>query len=134
MKTLEPSSFSGNQLKDKPLMTTVLTYLVVFVIIHAGSHLSLLARQDLAVSDYYLPTALSIVLIHWLGPRYVLPVVYLNAVCTSYLWGNPIEQWTLWFVFAIPETLFAFLKRIICFFTRRIIMNINYNRIYIRIT
>ena len=91
-------------------MTNVLTYLVVFVIIHAGSHLSLLARHDLAVSDYYLPTALSIVLIHWLGPRYVLPVVYLNAVCTSYLWGNPIERWTLWFVFAIPETLFAFLS------------------------
>jgi signal transduction histidine kinase len=84
--------------------------MVVFAIIHAGSHLSLLARHDLAVSDYYLPTALSIVLIHWIGPKYVLPVVYLNAFCTSYLWGNPIDKWTLWFVFAIPETLFAFLS------------------------
>lgn len=110
MKTLEPLSVRSNWLTGKPVMTTVLTVLVVFLILHAGSHLSLLARRDLAVSDYYLPTALSIVLIHWLGPRYVLPIVYLNAVCTSYLWGNPIERWTLWFIFAIPETLFAFLS------------------------
>src|SRR5688572_32410470 len=84
-------------------------YVIVFVIIHAGSHISLLARRDLSVSDYYLPTALAIVLIHWLGPKVVLPVIYFNAVCTSYLWGNPIERWPLWFLFAIPETLFAFL-------------------------
>jgi signal transduction histidine kinase len=70
----------------------------------------LLARQDLSVSDFYLPTALAVVLIHWLGPKYVLPMVYTNAVCTSLLWGIPIESWPLWFLFAIPETLFAFLS------------------------
>jgi signal transduction histidine kinase len=87
-----------------------LIYLCVFVIVHTGTHISLLTRHDLAVSDYYLPTALSIILIHWVGPKYVLLVVYLNAVGTSYLWGNPIERWELWFLFAIPETLFAFLS------------------------
>lgn len=86
------------------------TYLTAFVIIHAGSHISLLARHDLGVSDYYLPTALVIMLIHWLGPKVILPVVYFNAVCTSYLWGNPVERWPLWFLYAIPETLFAFLS------------------------
>jgi signal transduction histidine kinase len=110
MNTLEPSLVTGSQRKGKSPVTTVLTYLTVFVIIHAGSHLSLLARHDLAVSDYYLPTALSIILIQWVGPKYVLPVVYLNAVATSYLWGNPVDQWMLWFVFAIPETLYAFLS------------------------
>ncbi len=108
MNALETSLTIGSRLKSKS--TTILTYLVVFAIIHAGSHISLLARHDLAVSDYYLPTALSIILIHWLGPKYVLPVVYLNSVATSYMWGNPVEQWPLWFVFAIPETLFAFLS------------------------
>ncbi|HEX6226328.1 MAG TPA: ATP-binding protein [Chryseolinea sp.] len=98
------------KLKAKSSGRVFFTYLCVFLIVHAGSHISLLTRHDLAVADYYLPTALSIILIHWLGPRYVLPVVYLNAVCTSYLWGNPIEQWSLWFLFAIPETLFAFLS------------------------
>ena len=109
MDTLEPSLSTGSRPKNKSL-TTALTYLVVFAIIHAGSHISLLARHDLAVSDYYLPTALSIILIHWVGPKVVIPVVYFNAVCTSYLWGNPIEKWNLWFVFAIPETLFALLS------------------------
>lgn len=110
MKTLEPLRVTESRLGSRPLLTTILTYIAVFAIIHAGSHLSLLARQDLSVSDYYLPTALSIILIHWIGPKYVLPVVYLNAFCTSYLWGNPIDKWTLWFVFAIPETIFAFLS------------------------
>ena len=108
MNSPEPSLISGSQHKTNS--ETILTYLVVFIIIHAGSRISLLARHDLAVSDYYLPTALSIILIHWLGPKYVIPVIYLNAVATSFLWGNPIERWPLWFVFAIPETLFAFLS------------------------
>ena len=108
MNSPEPSLVSGSQHKSKS--ATILTYLVVFMIIHAGSHISLLARHDLAVSDYYLPTALSIILIHWIGPKYVIPIVYLNAVATSYMWGNPIDRWPLWFVFAIPETLFALLS------------------------
>lgn len=97
-------------LSRKSFQIIFFIYLFVFLILHAGSHISLLARQDLSVSDYYLPTALSIVLIHWIGPKYVLPMVYTNAVCTSFLWGNPIERWPFWFVFAIPETLFAFLS------------------------
>lgn len=109
MNTLESSLSAGSQFKSKSL-NIGLTYLVVFLIIHAGSHLSLLARHDLAVSDYYLPTALSLILIHWVGPKYVIPVVFINSASTSYLWGNPVEQWPLWFVFAIPETLFAFLS------------------------
>ncbi len=85
-------------------------YPIAFGIIYLGSHISLLARHDLSVSDYYLPTAFSVVLIYWFGPKFILPVVYINAVCTSYLWGNSIEHWPLWFLFAIPETLFAFLS------------------------
>jgi signal transduction histidine kinase len=95
--------------KDSPLRI-FLTCLIVFMLLNAGSHLSLLARHDLAVADFYLPTALSIVLIQWVGPKYVLPIVFLNAVFTSHLWGTPVEQWRLWFLFAIPESLFAFIS------------------------
>src|SRR5687767_1647445 len=98
-----------NKPKNSPTRI-VLTYLFVFLILHIGSHISLLARHNLSVSDYYLPTALSVVLVHWLGPRYVLPMVYLNAVSTSHLWGTPVEEWKMWFLFGIPETLFAFLS------------------------
>ncbi|HYG40359.1 MAG TPA: ATP-binding protein [Cytophagales bacterium] len=82
--------------------------LLVFLVIHIGSHVSILAQHDLSVSDYYLPTAFSVVFILWFGPKNILPVMYINAVGTSYLWGNPVEQWPLWFLYAIPETLFTF--------------------------
>lgn len=85
-------------------------YVIVFIILHLGSHLSLLAYHNSSVSDYYLPTALAVLLLNWLGLRYVLPVVFINAVCTSYFWGNPVENWPLWFLFAIPETLYPLLS------------------------
>ncbi len=103
-------SVSNSELNSGQRRYSFLTYLIVFAIIHTGSHISLLSRHDLSVSEFYLPTALSIALIHWFGPRVILPIVYINAVGTSYLWGNPIERWPLWFLFAIPETLFAFLS------------------------
>ena len=99
-----------NKLHNTPPQIEVLIYLLVLVFIHAGSQISLITQHDLAVSDYYLPTALSLILVNWLGPKYVLPVVYLNAVCTSYLWGTPVERWPFWFLYAIPETLYCFLS------------------------
>lgn len=86
------------------------TSVLVFLILHVGSQVSLLARHDLSISDYYLPTAFAVVLIYWLGPRHVLPAVYLNAVVTSPLWGNSLDRMHLWFVFAIPETVYPFLS------------------------
>lgn len=84
---------------------------------HFGTHVSLLTRYDSSVSEYYLPTALSLILIYWWGPKPVLPAMFLNAALTSPLWGNPVEQWYNWFLFALPETLFPvvswFLFRIV---------------------
>jgi two-component system, sensor histidine kinase len=88
------------------LKEKVLTCLIILIVLHAGSRLSLLARHDLGVSDYYLPTALSVIFIHWVGPRYVIPLVFINAVVTSPLWGTPVDKWPMWFVFALPETFF----------------------------
>lgn len=109
---------SDNQflIKQSP-KSKLLTYGLIFLLLHAGTHISLLVQSDLAVSDYYLPTAIAVVLIHWLGPRYVLPMMYLNGVVTSYLWGNSLDHWPLWFLFAIPEVLYPFFS---WFFFRKV--------------
>src|SRR5688572_16875025 len=86
----------------------ILIYLLVFISIYIGSRLSLLSKLDYSISDFYFPTAFSLVLIYWIGPKYALPIAYLNSVVTSHLWGNPIEEWQNWFLFAIPDLLFPF--------------------------
>lgn len=53
---------------------------MAFVILHIGSRISLLTFHDQGVSDFYLPTAISIVLIYWLGPWRVVPAMFANAV------------------------------------------------------
>jgi two-component system, sensor histidine kinase len=86
------------------------TWLASLIIIHLGTQISLLFKFDQGVVDYYLPTALSIILINWWGPTRVIPMLYLNAVLSTYLWGIPTERWYQWFVYAIPETVFTFLS------------------------
>ena len=86
------------------------TWLASILIFHTGTEISLLFKYDQGVADYYLPTALSLVLINWWGPRVVLPALYINAVLSTYLWGIPVERWYTWMVYAIPETLFSFLS------------------------
>ncbi|HYC84703.1 MAG TPA: hypothetical protein VEB86_05745, partial [Chryseosolibacter sp.] len=101
-------------LKDKSDITPVSlpwwTTLVAFAIIHAGTQFSLLFKYDTGVADYYLPTSLSVLLINWWGPARVLPVMYINAVASTYLWGIPVDRWPHWFAYAIPETVFTFLS------------------------
>lgn len=92
--------------KKKP----VWLYVLVAALIHGSTHISLLAQHDVSVSDLYLPTSLSIIFVHWLGPRFVLPIVFLNSVASSHLWGNSIEVWPLWLLYAIPEIIFPLLS------------------------
>lgn len=103
---LDVTKEKKDDLQKSPWWTSI----VVFVTLHIGSHLSILTRSDLSISDYYLPTSLAIIFINWFGPRLVLPIVFLNAVASSYFWGNPLEKWLFWFLYAIPETMFAFLS------------------------
>lgn len=86
------------------------TWAAALIIIHLGTEISLLFKYDQGVVDYYLPTALSLILINWWGPARVLPVLYLNAVFSTYLWGIPGDRWYQWFVYAIPETVFVALS------------------------
>jgi hypothetical protein len=86
------------------------TWVATAIIIHIGTEISLVFKYDQGVADYYLPTALSIILINWWGPMRVLPVMYLNAVLSTYMWGIPVERWYTWMLYGIPETFFTFLS------------------------
>lgn len=86
------------------------TSLAALGIFHIGTQISLLFEYDQGVADYYLPTAFSIILINWWGPKRVLPAMYINATASTVLWGIPAERWTDWFVYAVPETLLTFLS------------------------
>jgi signal transduction histidine kinase len=86
------------------------TWIATLIIVHLGTEISLLFKYDQGVADYYLPTALALLLINWWGPVRVLPMLYLNAVLSTSLWGIPTERWYQWFIYAIPETLFVFLS------------------------
>ncbi|HEY0654580.1 MAG TPA: ATP-binding protein [Chryseosolibacter sp.] len=86
------------------------TFLASLVIIHIGTEISLVFKYDEGVADYYLPTALSLILINWWGPLRVIPAMYLNAVLSTYLWGIPLDRWPHWFLYGIPETIFTALS------------------------
>ncbi|MFZ6011737.1 MAG: sensor histidine kinase [Bacteroidota bacterium] len=94
------------------------TWFATFLILHIGTHLSLIFKYSQGVADYYLPTALSIILINWWGPKRVLPMMYLNATFSTFLWGISPDRWYQWFIYSVPETLFTFLSwylfRVIC--------------------
>lgn len=107
MAPLTPHQSPGAP-ERRAVLRAALLQISIFVSFQAASYLSLLSQRDASISDFYLPTALSVILMNWISPAKVLPAMYLNAVVTSYAWGNPLEQFQLWFVFAIPETLFGY--------------------------
>jgi len=86
------------------------TVLATAVILQCGTQISLLFKYDQGVADYYLPTALSVILIHWWGPKVVIPMMYINATFSTYFWGIPADRWADWFLYAIPETSFTILS------------------------
>jgi signal transduction histidine kinase len=85
------------------IVRNVLVALAVLLLLHAGTHLSILFKQSYSTSEIYLPSALSLIFIYWFGPRLVLPLAYLNSVATSYLWGHSIDDWPNWFFYGLPE-------------------------------
>jgi two-component system, sensor histidine kinase len=86
------------------------TFLASLIIIHIGTEISLVFKYDEGVADYYLPTALSLILINWWGPMRVIPAMYINAALSTYLWGIPLDRWPHWFLYGVPETIFTILS------------------------
>src|SRR5690606_15904825 len=84
------------------------TWVVPCIALHFGSQVAILTRYDQGVADYYLPTAISIILVNIWGPWRTIPAVYINATLSAYLWQA--ENVLLWPVYAFPETLMVFLS------------------------
>lgn len=84
------------------------TWVIPFIVLHLGSQIAILTRFDQGVADYYLPTAISIILVNFWGPWRTIPAVYINATLSTSLWG--VSDVYLWPVYAFPETLMVFLS------------------------
>lgn len=84
------------------------TWVLSFIVLHLGSQIAILTRYDQGVADYYLPTAISIILVNFWGPWRTIPAVYINATLSTYLWG--VTDIYLWPIYAFPETLMVFLS------------------------
>jgi signal transduction histidine kinase len=78
------------------------------LVLHLGSQVSVQFKIDFGISAIYLPTAFGIVLANWWGPWRVVPMVYINAVLSSFLWDIP--EISDWFIYSIPETLMVSLS------------------------
>lgn len=84
------------------------TWVVGLLILHIGSQISVQFKIDDGISAIYLPTAFGIILVNWWGPWRVVPLVYINAVVSSFLWNIP--EISNWFLFSIPETLMVLIS------------------------
>lgn len=60
--------------------------IILFAVLVAAAFVSFKLRTVTDSLLLYLPSALSIVLVHWLGLR-VLPIIYLNGIATLLIWS-----------------------------------------------
>lgn len=82
------------------------TWIVPILVLHLGTEISLEFKYEQGVSDLYLPTAFSIIMINWWGPARVIPAMYFNALFSTGLWG--IQDTYQWPIYALPETVLTF--------------------------
>lgn len=71
-----------------------------------ASRLSIYFLYTPDISDVYLPFAISLVLIYWLGPP-ALIITYVSTIINAPLWGHEMHSWIF---FGLPEVSFAFLS------------------------
>lgn len=81
------------------------TWVVPFLLLSIGNYISLAFKFDTGIGSLYLPTAISIVLINWWGPKRTLPATYLCAAAFAPLWG--VSSWWHCLIFPVCETSFA---------------------------
>jgi two-component system, sensor histidine kinase len=91
-------------------MQSTIVRVAVLLLLHLGSHISLLSKHSHGTSDIYLPSALSLIFVYWFGPRLTLPLTYINSVASSYLWGHSLSEWPSWFFYGLPEVVYPLLS------------------------
>ncbi len=96
-------------LKDKKILfiQEALLFLLFLVFFHLWTHVSLLFQINSGWSKIYFTTVMGIALVHWFGPRVILPL-YLNSILSAGLWGRP--DLLFYPIHALPESITVFLS------------------------
>jgi two-component system, sensor histidine kinase len=88
------------------------TWLLLMLILLAGSYISFYAKTFTDSLLLYLPTSIAIVMAHWFGPR-ILPLAFINALATLYLWDAP-GPWERILFLASREPVIVFISWMLC--------------------
>lgn len=101
------SNMTIHSIKRNVFLREAIFFLSLFVLFHFLTHVSLLFQVDTGWSKIYFPTVIGIALVHWFGPRVLVPL-YLNSSLSAGLWGMP--NIILYPVYALPELTIVFLS------------------------
>ena len=88
------------------------TWILLMLILLAGSYISFYVRTFTDSLLLYLPTSLAIVMVHWFGPR-ILPLAFINALVTLFLWQAP-GPWERILFLASREPVIVFASWFLC--------------------
>ena len=81
------------------------TWIAPLLFIEISDQISLYFQYSVT-SSFYLPTSIAVILIHWWGPKRVLPSVFIACTLDNYFYG--IDQIWVWFLFGIGDTIAIF--------------------------
>ena len=88
------------------------TWVLLMLILLAGSYISFYVRTYTDSLLLYLPTSLAFVMVHWFGPR-ILPLAFINALVTLFLWQAP-GDWDRILFLASREPVIVFASWFLC--------------------
>jgi two-component system, sensor histidine kinase len=88
------------------------TWLLLMLILLAGSYISYYARSFTDSLLLYMPTSLAFIMVHWFGLR-ILPLAFINAFVTLFLWQAP-GPWERILFLASREPVIVFVSWILC--------------------
>jgi len=88
------------------------TWVLLMLILLAGSYISFYVRNYTDSLLLYLPTSLAFVMVHWFGPR-ILPLAFINALVTLFLWQAP-GDWDRILFLATREPVIVFASWFLC--------------------
>jgi len=96
------------------------TWVLLMLILLAGSYISYYARTITDSLLLYLPTSLAFIMVHWFGLR-VLPLAFINSFVTLFLWNAP-GPWERILFLASHEPVIVFAS---WFFARNLVRDSN---------
>jgi signal transduction histidine kinase len=78
------------------------TWIAPLFLIELGDQISLYFQYSFS-STFYIPTSIAVILIHWWGPKRVMPAVFLISTFNNYFYG--IETVWVWFMMGLGDSI-----------------------------